>query len=239
VLFRSILTTAIAVVNIALVGLFVYGIFTPDILLRQIALGLGVVLVIGLVFTIHPETQPYVKGANDNATGAAAVLALAEKLKAGPLAHTDVYLVNTGCEEVGCYGLIDWIARHAETDAPDADYLVLDNLAGKGAELNYVVEEALLLPVQADGRLTALAAEVANSEADLAARPFTYRGLFSEMSIATVLGHKAIGLLNFDPRTKMPPLFHTLKDDFDNVDPALLEKSEQFAWALLKKIDES
>ena len=234
----QILTTAAAVVNLALAGLFIYGIFTPDLLLRQIALYLGVVLVAGLVFTIHPETQPYVKGGNDNATGAAAVLALAERLKTEPLANTEVYLLNTGCEEVGCYGLMDWIQRHA-AEARDADYLVLDNLAGKGAELNYVVEETLLIPVPADGRLVTLAQEVVRENPAFPAKPFAYRGLFSEMAIAGVLGQKAIGLLNFDPKTRMPPLFHTLKDDFDNVDPALLEQSEQFAWALMQKIDRS
>jgi hypothetical protein len=35
----------------------------------------------------------------------------------------------------------------------------------------------------------------------------------------------------------MPPNFHTARDDMSNIDPAVLERSEQFAWAILKKID--
>jgi Peptidase family M28 len=235
----QILTTVLAIVNLALTALFIYGMFTPDLFIRQAALYLGILLIVGLVFTIHPDTQPYVKGANDNASGAAAVLALAEKLKAQPLANTEVYLVNTGCEEVGCYGLIDWVKRHAPEDARDADYLVLDNLAGKGAILNYVTEESVLVPVKADGRLITLASEVSQANPSFAAKPFVYKGLFSELTVASVLGQKALGLLNFDPKTKMPPLFHTLKDDFANIDPALLDQSEQFAWALIQKIDQS
>jgi hypothetical protein len=234
----QLLTTVSAIVNLALVGVFIYGIFTPDLLVRQIALALGVVLVIGLVFTIHPETQPYVKGGNDNATGAAAVLALAEKLKAEPLANTEVYLVNTGCEEVGCYGVVDWIKRHAN-EARDADYLVLDNIGGKGSDLNYVTEETALTAVQSDGRLVTLAGEVVKENPDLDAKPFKYKGLFSELSLCTVNGQKALGLLNFDPKTKMPPLFHTVQDDFNNIDPALLDKSERFVWAIMSKIDKS
>ncbi len=234
----QILTTVVAIASVALVVLFIYGIFTPDFLVRQLALYLGVLLILGLVFTIHPETQPFVKGANDNASGAAAVLALAEKLKAEPLANTEVYLVNTGCEEVGCYGLADWIKRHA-AEARDADYVVLDNIGGKGAQLNYITEESLLVPVKADGRLITLAQEVIKENPSLPAKPFAYRGLFSEVTVATVMGQKAFGLLNFNPRTKMPPRFHTLKDDFANVDPALLDQSEQFAWALIQKIDKS
>ena len=234
----QLLTTVSAIVNLALVGVFIYGIFTPDPLVRQIALYLGIVLVIGLIFTLQPETQPYVKGGNDNATGAAAVLALAERLKAEPLANTEVYLVNTGCEEVGGYGVVDWIKRHAET-VRDADYLVLDNIGGKGSALNYVTEETVLTPVQADGRLVALAEEVVKENPELNAQPFKCKGLFSELSLCSVNGQKALGLLNFDPQTKTPPLFHTAKDDFDNVDPALLAKSERFVWALMQKIDKS
>lgn len=234
----QLLTTVSAIVNLALVGVFIYGIFTPDPLVRQIALYLGIVLVIGLIFTIQPETQPYVKGGNDNASGAAAVLTLAERLKAEPLANTEVYLVNTGCEEVGGYGVVDWIKRHAEI-VRDADYLVLDNIGGKGSALNYVTEETVLTPVQADGRLVALAEEVVKENPELNAQPFKCQGLFSELSLCSVNGQKALGLLNFDPQTKMPPLFHTAKDDFDNVDPALLAKSERFVWALMQKIDRS
>jgi hypothetical protein len=235
----QILTTLIAIVNLALTALFIYGIFTPDPLIRQVCLYLGILLVVGLVFTIQPDTQPFVKGANDNATGAAAVLALAEKLKAQPLANTEVYLVNTGCEEVGCYGLADWVKRHAPDDARDADYIVMDNLAGKGAVLNYVTEEAVIMPFKADGRLVTLAQEVSAANPSFAAKPFVYRGLFSEVSVAAALEQKVIGILNFNPTTKMPPLFHTLKDDMENIDPALLDQSEQFTWALLQKIDQS
>jgi len=178
-----------------------------------------------------------VKGANDNATGAAAVLAFAERLKAEPLQNTAVFLVNTGCEEVGCFGLIDWIERHAEDDAPDADYLVLDNIGGKGSEVNYVVDETILIPVQADPDLVALAEDVAQANKELGARPFHYRGLYSELSVAVAHGQSALGLLDFDPRTKMPPNFHTPRDDMSNIDPAVLERSEQFAWAILKEID--
>jgi hypothetical protein len=232
----QLLTTVSAIVNVALTALFIYGIITPDPLIRQIALYLGIILVAGLVFTIHPETQPFVKGGNDNATGAAGVLALAEKLKTEPLANTEVYLINTGCEEVNHYGMADWIKRHA-SDLPGAYYLVLDNIGGVGSALNYVIEETILFPQKADSGLIAIADSVAKANPDLGATAFRYKGLDSEMSTCARYGQKTLGLLNFDPKTKMPPLFHTLKDDFSNVDPVVLDKSEQFAWGIIKKID--
>jgi Zn-dependent M28 family amino/carboxypeptidase len=180
---------------------------------------------------------PFVPGANDNATGAAAVLALAERLRAEPLANTTVFLVNTGCEEVGCWGLKDWITRHAKKEAAGASYLVLDNIGGRGSEVNYVVDERILLPVRADAGLVALAERVARENPALGAKPWHYQGLDSELSAATVYGQKALGLLNFDPKTGMPPNFHTAKDDMGNIDPAVLDRSEQFLWAILQAMD--
>jgi hypothetical protein len=122
---------------------------------------------------------------------------------------------------------------------PGASYLALDNIGGQGSLVNYVLDETVLLPIKSDPSLVALAAQVAREHPQLGAQPFHYRGLFSELSIATVHGQKALGLLNFDPVTKMPPNFHTARDNMSNIDPAVLEKSEQFAWALLQKIDAS
>ncbi len=233
----QVLTNLAGVVLLVLLALFVYGIFNLDLFLRDIALYISAVLAAGLVFTLQPDFTPYVKGGNDNATGAAAVLALAERLKREPLANTEVFLVNTGCEEVHHYGLADWIKRHAEADAPRASYLVLDNIGGKNSELNYVIEETLMFPQKSDAGLIQIAEAVAKENADLPAKPFVYRGLDSELSTCVHYGQKALGLLNFDPKTGMPPHFHTVRDDFDNVDPELLDKSERFAWAIMQKID--
>lgn len=233
----QLLTTVSAVANIGLLVLFAIGIVNPDPLLRNIAAGLSVILLVGLVFTLQPDLSPYVKGGNDNATGAATVLAFAERLRNEPLQNTDVFLINTGCEEVGCYGVIDWIKRHAATDAPNAYYVVLDNIGGKGSEVNYLLEETVLLPVRSDAGLVAVAQSVARQMPELGATAWRYKGLYSEMSLCAVNGQKALGLLNFDPKTKMPPRFHTAADDFQNVDPQVLDKSEKFAWAILQHID--
>ncbi len=235
--FFQVLTNLSGVINIALVALFVYGIFNTDPIFRTVALYLNIIPLLGLVFTLQPDTTPFVKGGNDNATGAAAVLTLAGRLKREPLAHTEVFLVNTGCEEVACYGMVDWITRHAGADVPSADYLILDNIGGKNSEVNYVLDETVLLPFKSDSKLVSLAEAVAKEQPDLAAKPFHYRGLFSELSLSARHGQRALGLLNFDPKTKMPPNFHTARDDFNNVDPEVLDRSERFAWAIMQKID--
>jgi hypothetical protein len=91
--------------------------------------------------------------------------------------------------------------------------------------------------MKADAGLVAVAEQVAREQPDLGAQPFHYRGLFSELSIASAHGQKALGLLNFDPRTKMPPHFHTARDTMANIDLDVLARSERFAWAILQKLD--
>jgi hypothetical protein len=233
----QILTPLVSVSYVVLTGLFVWGIFTPDALPRTIAAWVALLPIAGLVFTVQPDYTPFVRGANDNASGAAAVLALAERLKAEPLARTAVYLVNTGCEEVGCFGLIDFIQRHSQGEAKDARYLVLDNIAGRGSDVNYVLDETLLLPVKSHPELVAIAEKVAQANPEIGAKPFHYRGLTSELAVATVHGVKALGLLDFDPKTGTPPNFHTRRDNMSNIDAGVLERSEQFVWAILQAID--
>jgi len=133
--------------------------------------------------------------------------------------------------------MADWIKRHA-ANTPDAFYLVLDNIGGKGSVVNYVLDETILFTQKADGGLVGIAEAVAKENPDLGATPFHYRGLDSEMSTCARYGQKVIGLLNFDPKTKLPPLFHTLRDDFGNVDPVVLDKSERFVWEIMQKIDQ-
>src|SRR5258708_27506543 len=133
----QILTLLVGVANLALLAMFMWGIFSPDALPRTIALFVAILPLVGLIFTLQPDFTPFVKGANDNASGAAAVLAFAERLKTEPLQNTAVFLVNTGCEEVGCFVISHWIERHVEHDAPNASFLVLDNLRRKGAGGNH------------------------------------------------------------------------------------------------------
>lgn len=53
--------------------------------------------------------SPTVPGANDNATGVAAVLELARRLKERPLPGVDVVIVSPGGEEAGSVGMLAWM----------------------------------------------------------------------------------------------------------------------------------
>ena len=78
--------------------------------------------VLGLSIAADSNVQrsPTVPGASDNATGVAAVIALAGAFAAEPLTHVDVALVFPGCEESGMGGMAAWLRRHGGALDPPA-----------------------------------------------------------------------------------------------------------------------
>jgi acetylornithine deacetylase/succinyl-diaminopimelate desuccinylase-like protein len=60
------------------------------------------------------ERAPYVAGANDNASAVACLLGIGELLQKHPLERTEVWLVFTGAEEVGCVGMQQFLDRYGQ-----------------------------------------------------------------------------------------------------------------------------
>jgi hypothetical protein len=198
-----------------------------QVLLVTIAAGLFAV-------TIQPEFTKFVPGANDNASGAAAVLALAARLKADPLLHTGVWLVNSGAEETGATGPVELMRRHPELK--DAYWLVLDTIAGPGAGPCAITAERLVRTLPADPYLFEKARTVAITRTDLGAYSHYFRGLFSEHSPLAAAGCRSLAIINFTPEGVLPN-WHRQSDTVANIDPQVLDRTEEFVWALLQEID--
>lgn len=98
-------------------------------------LGLSGLLVID---SMRSATAP---GANDNATGVAAVLELARRLHEEPLANTAVRLVFPGGEEAGNQGMLAWM-RSAEL-APETTFVINLDALGSGGRLAVSRSEGL------------------------------------------------------------------------------------------------
>lgn len=77
--------------------------------LRRAALALALPHALLLADVARGATVP---GANDNATGVAGLLALAQELVASPLEDADVILVSPGCEESGMDGMRAFLDAH-------------------------------------------------------------------------------------------------------------------------------
>ena len=107
---------------------------TPEAALALIATGtrLGratgaLLLAVAAGLALDVARSPVVPGANDNATGVAAVLALVQRFASEPLDGTEIAVVVPGCEEVGLGGMTAWLAG-ASLDPATSLVVNLDTL---------------------------------------------------------------------------------------------------------------
>ncbi|HEX8856488.1 MAG TPA: M28 family peptidase [Thermoleophilaceae bacterium] len=177
------------------------------------ALG-GAVLALGSALAAGAARGAVVPGANDNATGVAAVLALAGRFAAEPLPGTDVTLLFPGCEEAGMGGMAHWLAQNRGRLDPGATLVLgLDTLAA--GEPCVLTGEALPHTVHyraEDLALADLGAERAGTE-----QPRRLRlGAWTDPILAVYAGLPAILMLSIGPEGFGP--YHRLDDTPERVD---------------------
>lgn len=218
-----------------LLVLFVGGAVWPGIGWRLASLPLALVVLGLFLITFQADFTPYTPGANDNATGAGIVLNLARRLKENPLSNTLVWLVLSGCEEVGCYGAEDFARRHKD-ELGRAVWLTLDSVGGEKSSPAYLTHETFLLTVPSDPELLALAEEIAARHPEWGAHPHHFRGAYTEGAIAGKYGFRVLTFTSHR-RDGVLPQWHRPTDDLEHVDPQVVEHTEAFVWELLQEID--
>jgi len=135
-----------------LMAAFVARIFLASPILSYAALPLAVVMLALFLLMAQADFTPFAAGANDNATGVGVVLEMARNLRSAPLEHTRIWILASGCEEVGCYGAEDFAVRHkAELNNPV--WMSIDSVGGIGAGVAYLTDETFLLTTRSDPRL--------------------------------------------------------------------------------------
>ncbi|MCL6450070.1 MAG: M28 family peptidase [Acetobacteraceae bacterium] len=186
---------------------------------------------------LHRETlgRP-VAGANDNASGAAVALGLAERLARAPTTRLEVQLLFTGAEEAGTVGMLSFLARHGRRlrGGPATAFLNLDNL-GKGS-LRYIVAEGMLNLTRSDAELVGAASRVAVERPDLGFGPAVYQSLTTDGLAAMMRGFRAMGIMAFDARGILPN-WHWRTDTCDGVDPGNLDRALEFVEGLVRELD--
>lgn len=166
-----------------------------------------------------------VAGAGDNASGVAALLALAEDVP--PMATTEVWLVATGAEEAGLYGMSHLLSSHAFAREGTL-FVNIDNV-GAGP-LRLISREGILIPVEADGGILA-AAEEAMAALGLDRRVETYRTLPVESAIALTRGYRALSIMGSLQH------WHQECDVVTRVDPSVSARAADVVREMLARWD--
>ena len=185
------------------------------------------------IMLIQIESTPFTAGANDNATGAGMVLALAEEFQQQPLQHTRVVAVCTGCEEAQHYGIIDFYKRHlGELKKPKA--IVFEMLGCVSPA--WLLKEGIIVPFAGDPGLAQLAERLSAEHPEWAAHPSSIGGGNTETVDSLRVKVPAITITGAT-REGVTPYWHQVADTFDKMKPELMEQSWQLTNAMIRELD--
>lgn len=173
-----------------------------------------------------------VAGANDNASGVGACLALASRFSREPLSRTRVVILFTGSEESGVFGMSDFLASN---DTRDWSFINFDGVSADASLRVLSKEGGPLGSVDADPELLRLAEEVGRRSPELEAIPLEHgSGLPYDATPVLASGGRAVSIVNQDGAI---PDYHWPSDRFDRVSHAAFERAVSFGEQLLLELD--
>ncbi|MGQ9627888.1 MAG: M28 family peptidase [Anaerolineae bacterium] len=183
----------------------------------------------GVLFCLEAELSPYSVGANDNASAVGVNLSLAERLSRSPLKNTRVWVLFSGSEEVGCYGMAAFLTKHRD-ELREAYFINLEGV-GIGA-LHYASREGMLRPYPSHPALIALLQRVGERRPELKAEIFVVRAGYTETGVVVKNGLRGITILGISPPGVMA-YWHQRGDTADKLEEETLSRAHELTWELL------
>jgi hypothetical protein len=187
-----------------------------------------VLLIVGVILFIDVALSEPVPGANDNASGVAAVHELARRLTTEPPRHLDVWVVFTGANEGLMLGMREWMRDHREDIDPRRTFFVNFESVGRGG-VRYVKGEGFVVIEQHDARLVRLCESIGIGE------PHVLR-FGTDGVVPTMRGFSSITICCADPYGRIPDQ-HRQADSADKIDPAAVQSAVDFGHKLVHRVD--
>jgi hypothetical protein len=191
----------------------------------------GVLFATSAALLVDTARSPTVPGANDNASGVAAVIELCARLVAEPLDGVEVLAAFPGAEESGMGGMAAFLDDHP-LDPATTFVLGLDTV-GSGRPV-IATAEATLWPHayrEADVTLVEQAARRAGLQP-----PERWRlGGWTDPILATYRGLPAVSLLSVDAQGHHSN-YHVLDDTPERVDHSCVERCVAIAEAVARSL---
>lgn len=176
-----------------------------------------------------------VNGANDNGSGTAVALALAERWAGRPPRGAELRFVFTGAEESGTRGMWAYLNSLGTAGGRKVYVVNVDNVGG--GRLRALLKEGMLLPVPCGATLRELAEQMA-AEDRLELWPRMLL-LSTDGGPAAVRGFEALTFIGLDERGEIPN-YHWFSDMIQHVDRQHLERVcetvSQFVERLLSRL---
>jgi Peptidase family M28 len=176
-----------------------------------------------------------VPGANDNLSGVAVLVALAERLRAEPVEGLRVVLASCGAEEVLQGGIYPFVERHLRPLDPLRTWVF--NLDTVGSPRLVLLEGEGVLAIEdytdpAFRDLVAATAEEAGIQ--------LVRGQRARSSTDSVIpsraGYPTATLISFEPETKLLSNYHLPSDTPENLDYGTVTEALELTEALARRL---
>ncbi len=196
----------------------------------------GIAYLWGLAGAIFDETQPHVEGANDNATAISLLLGIAKTLSRHPLQQTNVVLLFSGCEEVGCVGMENYLQQYSP---PIENTFWIDiEMVGTG-ELCYITKHGVsyFSSYYPHPEMKQLANLVAQKHSQLGVKGKNMV-IIEEIANLWRRGYNAICIAGYNEEGVLPN-WHRLSDSLENIEPTTLSRAANYTWELMQEIDHS
>jgi hypothetical protein len=197
------------------------------------------ILLVGILMLVNSELSDVVPGANDNASGVATVLSLAEELTASRPENLEVGVVLTGGGECPMEGMRAFLRAHRKELERETTYFLNLEAVGRG-EVRYVTGEGLALSHGMDRRVIELcdaigsAHEVAGRSPG--ARPLRW-GFATNALPIRLARYPATTVTTVEPGALLPASYHRLDDVPGRIDPETLDRAHAFALDLVRALD--
>jgi Peptidase family M28 len=189
-----------------------------------------VVLIVHLPLLVDVALSDPAPGANDNASGVATALHLAES-HGGRLEHFDLWVLLTGAQEGFALGAREFLrARRDQLSRTGTVFVNLDEL-GAG-DVRFSRREGLLFATRSHAQLRRLCHELAEDDPDAGARPILLRAA-SDAGAAQLGGFPAITICG-----RPAPHHRRQTDTGDNLDEGSLERAFGFCSELVERLDQ-
>ena len=180
-----------------------------------------------------------VPGANDDASGVAVALSLAERLEAEPTRNLDVWVVLTGGEECGMEGMRSFARSHKDELDPYKTIVLAIDSVGAG-DVRWVTSEGMTISFEMDLRVDQLCEAIAEADAEGENRyraGALHHGYATDALAARAAGLRASAITCLEPGAIVPANFHTMADTPEAIDPKALDRAEGFTLELIRALD--
>jgi hypothetical protein len=197
------------------------------------------ILLIGVFMLVDIELSDVVPGANDNASGVATALSLANALDDETPQNLDVWLLFTGGEECQMEGMRSFIRSHRKSIDGENTYFIVLDAVGAGT-VRYETGEGLAVTYDMDRRLVELCEAVATADHEngdrFGAKPL--RQAFATDALpARIAKFRATAITCLDDGSLLPRNYHRPEDIPKRIDRRALDRAHDFTLELVRALD--